>query len=109
MQYKLLALMLSLKLCNISLDPVTRLQLRLPEGAKHVLEWPCTTKLKALKLFIINQFPDIASKSFKVISPIHAGRNSQTQNSGSILDCDETLNLKEANLHPSAILHIYIN
>lgn len=86
-------------------DPKARIQLRLPNGTRHILEWPCSTKLKALKLYIPFKYPEITADSpYKVICPFGAiGGTSQPSN---ILDLDDALTLKEANLYPTAILHL---
>lgn len=65
------------------------------------MEWPCTTQIKALKLYIPSKFPDITKDIYKVICPF-----SSIGNHMNVLDIDDSLTLKEANLHPNAILHI---
>ncbi|XP_055309682.1 UBX domain-containing protein 7 isoform X2 [Sitodiplosis mosellana] len=81
-------------------DAKARIQLRLPSGDRDVLEWPCTTKLKALKLYIPFKYPELTSDPYKVICPFVGGQ------SNNILDMDDTLTLKEANLYPTVILHL---
>lgn len=82
-------------------DPKARLQLRLPNGDRHIFEWPCSAKLKALKLYIPFKYPELtADNAYKVICPFVGGQ------SNNVLDMDEILTLKEANLFPSVILHL---
>lgn len=76
-----------------------RIQLRLPCGDRHIFEWPCTTKLKALKLYITFKYPELKIP-YKVICPFVGGQ------SNNILDMDDKLTLKEANLYPTVILHL---
>ncbi|XP_031631535.1 UBX domain-containing protein 7-like [Contarinia nasturtii] len=81
-------------------DAKARIQLRLPSGDRHMFEWPCTTKLKALKLYIPFKYPELTSDPYKVICPFVGGQ------SNNILDMDDALTLKEANLYPTVILHL---
>lgn len=81
-------------------DAKARIQLRLPSGDRHIFEWPCTTKLKALKLYIPFKYPELTSDPYKVICPFVSGQ------SNNILDMDDGLTLKEANLYPTVILHL---
>lgn len=82
-------------------DEKARIQLRLPTSDRHIFEWPCTTKLKALKLYIAFKYPELTSDPYKVICPFVGG-----QSTNNILEMDDTLTLKEANLYPTAILHL---
>lgn len=89
--------------CNtfyLILDMKARIQLRLPSGDRHIFEWPCTTKLKALKLYIPFKYPELTNDPYKVICPFVGGQ------SNNILEMDDTLTLKEANLYPTVILHL---
>lgn len=79
-------------------DPITKLVLRLPDGKKEVLEWPCTSKIKAITLFIEQNYSELTKKSYKIICPY------PRQN---LLEIDSNLTLKAANLHPSVILHVH--
>lgn len=81
-------------------DAKARILLRLPSGDRHIFEWPCTTKLKALKLYIPFKYPELTSEPYKVICPFVGGP------SNNILDMDDALTLKEANLYPTVILHL---
>lgn len=85
----------------LSLDEKARIQLRLPTSDRHIFEWPCTTKLKALKLYIPFKYPELTNDPYKVICPFVGG-----QSTNNILEMDDTLTLKEANLYPTAILHL---
>lgn len=82
------------------IDAKARIQLRLPNGDRHIFEWPCTTKLKALKLYIPFKYPELTCDPYKVICPFVGGP------SNNILDMDDALTLKEANLYPTVILHL---
>lgn len=82
-------------------DEKARIQLRLPTSDRHIFEWPCTTKLKALKLYIPFKYPELTNDPYKVICPFVGG-----QSTNNILEMDDTLTLKEANLYPTAILHL---
>lgn len=82
-------------------DEKARIQLRLPTSDRHIFEWPCTTKLKALKLYIPFKYPELTNDPYKVICPFVGG-----QATNNILEMDDTLTLKEANLYPTAILHL---
>lgn len=86
--------------CFFFVDAKARIQLRLPSGDRHIFEWPCTTKLKALKLYIPFKYPELTSDPYKVICPFVGGP------SNNILDMDDALTLKEANLYPTVILHL---
>lgn len=81
-------------------DAKARIQLRLPSGDRHIFEWPCTTKLKALKLYIPFKYPELTSDPYKVICPFVGGPLNN------ILEMDDGLTLKEANLYPTVILHL---
>lgn len=84
------------------LDPKVRIQLRLPNGDREIIEWPSTTKIKALKLYIPFKYPKITSDGpYKVICPFTIG------NAGNnVLDLDDTHTLQEAKLFPTVILHL---
>lgn len=86
-------------------DPKARIQLRLPDGNRHILEWPCSTKMKALKLYIPFKYPEITTDSpYRVICPFGSiGGASQPSN---VMDLDDALTLKEASLYPTVILHL---
>lgn len=86
---------------NLWSDEKARIQLRLPTSDRHIFEWPCTTKLKALKLYIPFKYPELTNDPYKVICPFVGG-----QSTNNILEMDDTLTLKEANLYPTAILHL---
>lgn len=106
--------MVLIQLIFCPLDPITRLQLRLPDGKRNILEWPCTTKLQALKYYILNEYPEIPKDSFKIICPFggtsqRSEPNTTREGHINILDNDEVATLMEANLHPTAILHVQIN
>lgn len=80
-------------------DPKARIQLRLPNGERDIIEWPCSSKLKALKLYIPLKFPNLTGdNAYKVI--FFGGQSSN------VLDMDDILTLKEANLFPTVILHL---
>lgn len=86
-------------------DATARIQLRLPDGNRSILEWPCSTKIKALKLYIPAKYPEIiADGPYKVICPF--GAISGATQPSNILDLDDALTLKEANLYPTVILHL---
>lgn len=88
-------------LFSCSADPKARLQVITPNGDRHIFEWPCSAKLKALKLYIPFKYPELtADNAYKVICPFVGGQ------SNNVLDMDEILTLKEANLFPSVILHL---
>lgn len=90
----------------LSTDPKARIQLRLPDGNRHILEWPCSTRMKALKLYIPFKYPELATNDspYKVICPFGStGGGSQASN---VLDLDDALTLKEASLYPTVILHL---
>lgn len=86
---------------SLQSDEKARIQLRLPTSDRHIFEWPCTTKLKALKLYIAFKYPELTNDPYKVICPFVGG-----QSTNNILEMDDTLTLKEANLYPTAILHL---
>lgn len=79
-------------------DPLTKIVLRLPCGEKKVLEWPCSSQLKALTIYITRTYPDITKQPYKVILS-YPRKN--------LLEMDDTTTLKEAQLHPTAILHLH--
>lgn len=79
-------------------DPKAKLILRLPDGNKELLEWPCSTKLKALKLYVMDKYPDITKDSFKIICPFPRQ---------DILELNPELTLKSAQLYPTVTLHLH--
>ncbi|KAJ6641241.1 UBX domain-containing protein 7 [Pseudolycoriella hygida] len=79
-------------------DPKAKLILRLPDGNKEMLEWPCSTKLKALKLYVMDKYPDITKESFKIICPFPRQ---------DILELNLELTLKSAQLYPTVTLHLH--
>lgn len=80
--------------------------MRLPSGERHILEWPCSSKLKALKLFIPQQFPELAEETYKIICPFSAVLKKSADFRSNILDMNEMLTLEEACLHPTVTLHL---
>lgn len=80
--------------------------MRLPSGERHILEWPCSSKIKALKLFIPEQFPAMANESYKIICPFNAVVKKSADFRSSILDMNEMLTLEEACLHPTVTLYL---
>ncbi|CAD7093922.1 unnamed protein product [Hermetia illucens] len=79
-------------------DPVSTIQLRLPDGKRTQFEWPSTTKLRAIKLYVQSKYPEDTKEAYKVISAF------PRQN---ILELDENISLADANLYPRAILHLH--
>lgn len=79
-------------------DPKAKLILRLPDGNKEMLEWPCTSKVKALKLYVMDKYPDITKDLFKIICPFPRQ---------DILELDPELTLKSAQLYPTVTLHLH--
>ncbi|XP_037043323.1 UBX domain-containing protein 7 [Bradysia coprophila] len=79
-------------------DPKAKLILRLPDGNKEMLEWPCSTKLKALKLYVTSKYPDITKDSFKIICPFPRQ---------DVLELNPELTLKTAQLYPTVTLHLH--
>lgn len=82
----------------LSADPKAKLVLRLPDGNKEMLEWPCSTKLKALKLYVTSKYPDITKDSFKIICPFPRQ---------DVLELNPELTLKSAQLYPTVTLHLH--
>lgn len=80
--------------------------MRLPSGERHILEWPCSSKLKALKLFIPQQFPELADEAYKIICPFSAVPKQSADYRSNILDMNEMLTLEEAFLHSTVTLHL---
>lgn len=85
-------------------DEITRLQLRMPNGERTCLQWPCTTKLLALKRYINHKHPEIPPNDFKIICPFA----STPENHLDLMNDKGVITLKDADLHPSAIIHIQI-
>lgn len=83
-------------------DPITKLQFRLPleENNRIQLEWPCSTKLAAIKAYIIEHYPDLVKGPYKIITAFPRK---------DILDLDQNITLKDANLHPNSLLHLHLD
>lgn len=83
-------------------DPITKLQFRLPleNNDRIQLEWPCSTKLAAIKSYISEHYPDLTKGPYKIITAFPRK---------DILDMDQNLTLKDANLHPNSLLHVHLD
>lgn len=79
-------------------DDITKLVLRLPDGKKDILEWPCSSRLRALRMYVEHQYPAITKEPYKIICPYPRQ---------DLLELDQELSLQAARLHPSALLHLH--
>lgn len=83
-------------------DPITKLQFRLPleTNDRVQLEWPCSTKLAAIKAYIVENYPDLVKGPYKIITAFPRK---------DILEMDQNITLKDANLHPNSLLHLHLD
>lgn len=83
-------------------DPITKLQFRLPleKDDRIQLEWPCSTKLAAIKAYIVENYPDLVKGPYKIITAFPRK---------DILEMDQNITLKDANLHPNSLLHLHLD
>lgn len=72
----------------------------MPDGEKEIIEWPCTTKLAALKLYVIEKYPQWTKDLYKIICSFPRKN---------VLELPETTTLIAANLHPNATLHFHLD
>lgn len=85
-------------------NELTMLKLRLlsDKGDDIVVElrWPSDTKLKAMRAYIAQQYPNIPTKGYKLICAYPR----------KVLEAEQDeLTLKELSLHPSANLHVTLD
>lgn len=83
-------------------DPITKLQFRLPleKDDRIQLDWPCSTKLAAIKAYIVEKYPDLVKGPYKIITAFPRK---------DILEMDQNITLKDANLHPNSLLHLHLD
>lgn len=81
-------------------DPKTKLQLRLPDECREVLEWPSTSKILALKLYIKQKYPELTRDKYKIL-------NTSTFPKRNILDLNDETTFDKCDLHPFCILYIH--
>lgn len=79
-------------------DPITRLQLRLPDGQRDNLEWPCSSQIQALRSYVEHRYPEVTQKPYKIICAFPRK---------DLLTLDVTETLLSAKLHPNALLHLH--
>lgn len=80
-------------------DESTRILLRLPDGRRDMIQWPHSTKLEALKMYVIAKYPELVKeRNYKLLASIPP-KDLQKMASD--------LTLKDAKLHPSAIVHFH--
>lgn len=79
-------------------DPMTRLQLRLPDGQRDNLEWPCSSQIQALRNYVEHRYPEVTQKPYKIICAFPRK---------DLLTLDATETLLSAKLHPNALLHLH--
>lgn len=79
-------------------DPITRLQLRLPDGQRDNLEWPCSSQIQALRTYVEHRYPEVTQKPYKIICAFPRT---------DLLTLDATETLLSAKLHPNALLHLH--
>lgn len=84
-----------------AIDPITKVQLRFPSvGTQETLEWPSTSKVRAIKLYIIAKYPELAKCQYKII-------NNSTFPKRNIMEIDENTPFDKCDLHPDCILYIH--
>lgn len=81
-----------------SSDPTTRLQLRLPDGQRDNLEWPCSSQIQALRTYVEHRYPEVTRQPYKIICAFPRQ---------DLLALDATETLLSAKLHPNALLHLH--
>lgn len=79
-------------------DPITRLQLRLPDGKRDNLEWPCSSQIQALRNYVEQRYPEVTQSPYKIICAFPRK---------DLLTLDPTETLLSAKLHPNALLHLH--
>lgn len=79
-------------------DPITRLQLRLPDGQRDNLEWPCSSQIQALRNYVEQHYAKFTEKPYKIICAFPRK---------DLLTMDATETLLSAKLHPNALLHLH--
>lgn len=79
-------------------DPLTKLQLRLPDGRRENLEWPCSSHIRALRLYVEHVYPEVTRLPYKLLCPFPRM---------DLLDLDGDQTLLGAKLHPSVLLHVH--
>lgn len=81
-----------------SSDPLTKLQLRLPDGRRENLEWPCSSHIRALRLYVEHVYPEVTRLPYKLLCPFPRM---------DLLELDGDQTLLGAKLHPSVLLHVH--
>lgn len=85
----------------IFLDPKTKLQIRLPSSdSQEIVEWPCSSTVRAIKLYVKSKYPELAKSQYKII-------NNSTFPKRNIMDIDENTTFDKCDLHPGCILYIH--
>lgn len=79
---------------------MTKVVLRLPDGHRDTLEWPSSSRLRALRLYVEHQYPELTKEPYKIICPYPRQ---------DVLEMDMTLSLQEAKMHPAVLLHVHQN
>ncbi|XP_055372810.1 UBX domain-containing protein 7 [Condylostylus longicornis] len=79
-------------------DSITKIQIRLPNGTRKDIEWPSSSVVKCLKLYVCEKYPDITNNTYKLI---------QSYPRKNILELEDNVTLVEAKLHPTSILYLH--
>uniref|UniRef100_A0A0K8TKX4 Putative ubiquitin regulatory protein n=1 Tax=Tabanus bromius TaxID=304241 RepID=A0A0K8TKX4_TABBR len=79
-------------------DGMTRMLIRLPDERRIKLEWPCTSSLRAIKLYIASIYPDVTNNAYKLIIPYSRQ---------DVFEMEDKLTLKEAKMYPTVAMHLH--
>lgn len=81
-------------------DPKTKLQIRLPNDEREIVEWPSSSTIRAIKLYLKTKYPELTKGQYKIL-------NTSTFPKRNILDLADDTRFDKCDLHPASTLYLH--